>query len=229
MVGVGRPSEAELGTLHEDIWHAIATRAAEHRLGPLLHKRFAGVEAVPEKIGDEWRAAHRAAALTALAQRRDLIALTHALAEEGIDALALKGAWLAWNAYGEPAERPMRDIDILVPARRAGGAWTVAKRLGYRRAEGGADDPQDWELRFKHLPPLISPQGTWCEIHTRLWEEDARYPPHPEALFTRTVVDREHPQLRYLPCEDLMMHLAVHAVVAHRFDGGPLLLIDFSR
>ena len=69
---------------------------------------------MPAAIAGSWRAAHRRAAITALAQCADLARTAGLLEAAGFAPIALKGAWLAHHAYPEPAQRPMRDLDLLV-------------------------------------------------------------------------------------------------------------------
>ena len=140
---------------------------------------------------------------------------------------ALKGAWLAWGIYPEPGMRPLRDLDILVPPDRALEARTRLLSLGYRQCEKSALPLEDWAVRFKHLPALASREGQVVEIHTQLWDDDGRMPPHPIGLLKRRVESAAMPGLFVLSPIDNVMHLAVHAAF-HRFDGGPLMLLDFA-
>ncbi len=209
-------------------WEALDQRAAEHRLQPLLHARWGDHEAVPEAIRAAWGEAYRSSAILALHQRAELLAIVELLARAGIPALALKGAWLAWHAYAAPAERPLRDLDLLVPIESAVAAQELLLTEGFVQDDPGALPLGEWAKRFKHLPALTSPGGTVVELHTRLWDEDGRNPPQPEGLFERAIAGRDHPQLLYPAPPDMLMHLAVHAAF-HRFDGGPLMLVDFER
>ncbi len=141
--------------------------------------------------------------------------------------VALKGAWLAWTAYPEPGMRPLRDLDILVPQDRALEARTRLLALGYEQCEETALPLEEWTARFKHLPALASREGHVVEIHTRLWDDDGRMPSHPIGLLERRVESAAMPGLFVLSPIDNVMHLAVHAAF-HRFDGGPLMLLDFA-
>lgn len=209
-------------------WEALDRRAADHRLQPLLHARRRGDGSVPEAIRTGWAEAYRASAIASLHQRGELLAITETLERADIPALALKGAWLAWHAYAAPAERPLRDLDLLVPPGRAVEAQELLVAKGFAQDDRGALPLSEWVRRFKHLPPLTSPGGTVVELHTRLWDEAGRNPPQPTGLFERAVTGRHHPRLRYPAPPDMLMHLAVHAAF-HRFDGGPLMLVDFER
>ncbi len=97
-------------------WDALDALAAEHRLQPLLHSHRRADPAVPERLRAVWKAAHREAGLIAMTQRADLLDTVALLRAEGIEPVAMKGAWLAWHAYPQPTLRPMRDLDLLVPS-----------------------------------------------------------------------------------------------------------------
>lgn len=226
----GGPQRCRLGpsVLTVGQWEILDKRAAENRLRPLLHALWAGHGAVPESIRAGWAEAYRESAIAALHQRAELIAIVERLANAGIHALALKGAWLAWHAYDAPAERPLRDLDLLVPAGRAAEAQRLLLAEGFEQDDAGTLPLEEWARRFKHLPALTSPQGTVVELHSKLWDEDPRNPPQPSGLFERAISDPDHPRLRYPAPPDMLMHLAVHAAF-HRFDGGPLMLADFER
>ena len=70
-----------------------------------------------------------AAAIRALTQLAEVI---DALAANGIDALPYKGPILALQAYGDPAVRESRDLDLLIRQDDLWNALAVLGRLGYR-------------------------------------------------------------------------------------------------
>ena len=60
---------------------------------------------------------------------RDLAAV---LAKEGIPVRPLKGVLFQLLLYGDPAERTLLDVDVLVPRRCFGRATRALIRAGYR-------------------------------------------------------------------------------------------------
>jgi hypothetical protein len=76
--------------------------------------------------------------------RRELVALRNellvrqfrelatALGEAGIRVMPIKGILLHRLVYEHPGDRPMTDIDVLVPRERFEEAIAVARKLGYR-------------------------------------------------------------------------------------------------
>ena len=210
-------------------WQAIGRMARDQRLGPVLHARWSTSDDVPAALRDEWQRAYRETAISALVQKQALVALADALTAAGIPALALKGAWLGWHAYPQAAERPLRDLDLLVEESHALAAWSVAMEMGFRPAEPVSLSLAEWSSCYKHLPVLRNSQGVLLEIHTRLWDRDARHPPPLEGIFERSVRDSQHPALTYPAPVDQFAHLVVHAVAGHQWDAGPLALLDIVR
>ncbi len=229
LVGTARmPSLAVLG---DGDWQELNRIAAMHRLQPLLHARHGARPALPAAIAASWRAVHRTAAITALAQQADLARTAALLEAAGFAPIALKGAWLSRHAYPEPAQRPMRDLDLLVPRDQVLGAFAALRDAGYTQPDP-AEMPLEAIVRLdKHMPPLLAPGGTVIELHHRLWEPDGRLehasPVAGEAgIFARAITGAGG--IRFLAPADLLTHLIVHAVYSHRLDCGPLLLPDIA-
>jgi hypothetical protein len=228
---IGTAITPELVTLSTDDWSELDRMAALHRLQPLLHAQHRALASIPQSIADSWQAAHRFAALQALVQRAELIETCTLLERAGFAPIALKGAWLSAHAYGDAALRPMRDLDLLVPAETVLPAFEALLAAGYVMA-GPSEMTLAETVRIdKHMPPLIAPCGTCIELHQRLWERDGRLdhasPAEDEAaLRLRARVWDDG--IRYLDPQDLLVHLIVHAVYSHRLDCGPLVLADID-
>lgn len=94
-----------------------------HFLAPLAYR--AGIE--------RFRRDHVASALVAELRARGLREVAGALASAGIPVALLKGVAYLGRVYADPAERPMSDIDLLVPAAAHDQAARVLRRLGFWR------------------------------------------------------------------------------------------------
>ena len=227
---VGTAATPELGALSKADWVGLDALAAEHRLQPLLHAR--APHDVPGDIRETWRAAHRAAAMTALAQRADLVETVALLRGWGFEPLALKGAWLAHHAYPEPAQRPCRDIDLVVAEDAALAAFAQLTEAGYTLAEVPEMSLADTLRLEKHLPVLLAPRGTPLELHHRLWEPEGRLdhamPTLPDFAHLQARAWRDREGIAYLGGGDMLRHLVVHASYSHRLDCGPLVLSDLA-
>lgn len=219
-----------LAGLDEDDWRQIAAMADQHRLGPMLHARRDGEQAIPATVREGWRAAHRYWTMAAMLVRAELPRVAGLLENAGHAPIALKGAWLSAHAYPDPALRPVRDIDLLVPHDSVIPAFETLLGAGYTLLQP-PELPLEEIVRIdKHMPPLRSPGGVVIELHHRLWEaegqRDHRVPcGAEEGVRSRAIMAGG---IRF-PCpEDMCAHLIVHAVYSHRLDCGPLLLSDIA-
>ena len=209
-------------------WAALASVAALHRLEPLLHSRHGENPAIPQDVRDQWREAHRRAAMVTLAQRADLEDCAALLAGQGFAPVALKGAFLAAHAYPEPALRPMRDLDLLVPQEQVLPAYEALMAAGYQPFAVPKIALAEHARLEAHMPPLAMPRGSVLELHARISERDGRLeyatPAGNEAAVMARAVTLDG--IRYPAPTDMLAHLVIHAVYGHRFDCGPLLLSD---
>lgn len=228
---VGTRQVPDLAALGVRDWAALNAMASQHRLKPLLYAQLGTSPALPPELRADWQAEHRVAALRAMLTRQELIDCANLLEAAGLAPIALKGAWLTRHAYPDPALRPMRDIDLLVPRDGVLAGYAALLAAGYTELEP-PEMPLAQVVRLdKHMPPLLAPRGTVVELHHRLWEPDGRLdhasPAQNEAaLRSRAVCDDDG--LHYLAPHDTLAHLIVHAVYSHRLDCGPLLLPDID-
>ncbi|MBY6015970.1 nucleotidyltransferase family protein [Qipengyuania gaetbuli] len=225
----------ELGALSLAEWRALDALAEAHRLGPYFHGRLSRGEMpveVPQDIVEGWREAHRANAIAVLAQRRALAQAATLLGGLGIEAVALKGSALAWSVWPSPAERVMRDIDLLVPQYRAVKAYKALRDAGW---QGPAATPELLDRLAQeetHLPLLVSPDGVLCELHAHAWASaplaGLAMPSCDDAgLLERSVFD-EVLDMRVPAAQDMLAHLVVHCACSHLFNVGPLALADID-
>lgn len=117
-------------------------------------------------------ARYREASLRYLLQASSAREALSLLEEHGLDALAYKGLALAEAFYGDPALRPMGDLDLWLPQ----GPALEADRLLREHGWYSQDDAQRQETTrasHHHLPRLTSPEGfVSLEIHRLLHELD---------------------------------------------------------
>ena len=225
---VGTAHCPDLAKLDQAQWAELCRMAAQHRLQPLLFVMHRDQAELPLPVRAEWQAAHRFAALQALVQQAELAECCALLAD--FSPVALKGAWLATHAYSEPAQRPMRDIDLLVAPDAVIPAFETLLAAGYTLVKASEMSLGDVVRLDKHMPPLIAPRGTVIELHHRLWDRDGRLdhasPTSDEVAVRACAV--EIAGIRYPAPQDLLIHLIVHAVYGHRLDCGPLILADID-
>lgn len=228
---VGTARKPDLGALSQADWTLLQHMAAQHRLLPLLHARHGADPALPPAIAATWREAHRASAFAALLREGELRATCTLLEAGGFAPIALKGAWLARHAYPEPAQRPSRDIDLLLDPETVLAAFDLLQDAGYVLEEAPEMPLADVIRLEKHLPPLLAPRGTRIELHHLLWEPTGRLDhatPAARDAAVRARARREADGIAYPAPEDMLAHLIVHAAYSHRFDCGPLLIPDLA-
>lgn len=232
LIGPGAP-DPRLASLEPRQWTALNAMLASQRLQPLLHAERGHNAAgcgLPANIAASWAEAHRQSGIAALRQRGSLLRAVDVLATGGVAAVALKGAWLGWHAYPAPAMRPMRDLDLLVAPADLASAWRLLRATGHDAPLG---EP-DWAraLRAKHLPPLVCKDGVTIELHGRPWESDAQaghaMPRGADRLLERAMPHANGGRLHYLPSDDTLAHLIIHAVYTHWLDCGPLVMVDID-
>ena len=228
------PPDATLAGLSAADWQALDQMAWQHRLQPLLHaRRGLGSDRparAPKSILDRWSAAYRTAGIRALKARAELAETTARLESAGFAPIALKGAWLAWHAYPNPALRPLRDLDLLLTPETVIPAFEHLVAQGYAPPENMEFALEDAVRLDKHMPPLTSPRGITIELHQRLWEIDGRMDhaaPRADEPAIRARAIRIG-QISYPHPADMLAHLVIHAVYDHRLDCGPLLLPDIA-
>lgn len=231
---------AALAALSEAEWDVIGDMTKQYRLAPLLHHQLLGRGAdwpVPEALRARWARGWRAAGERSLAVQQALIAVAALADREGLAYAALKGAWLAWHAYPNPALRPMRDIDLLLSEADALRLYVAMEAAG---AVPGpvSHTPIDYALvHHKHLPPLHwGPQKIAFELHWRLsnpveGEDRGAAAAVTDALLARRVRAPLGPaEIAYLDPTDMLLHLVVHAAYGRQpFDTGPQVLSDLAR
>ena len=155
-------------------WAKLQAMADQHRLKPLLYAQLGSSPALPPAIRAEWQDKHRVAALQAMLTRHELTECAQLLEATGLAPIALKGAWLARHAYPDPAQRPMRDIDLLVPRGGVLEGYAALLAADYTELEPPEMALAEVVRLDKHMPALLAPRGTVVELHHRLWEPDGR-------------------------------------------------------
>jgi hypothetical protein len=211
-------------------WAALPREAVRHGVAPLAHARLRREpHDAPASVRQALQACHVRTGLENLRLLGTVGALLRQWQSAGIDAIVLKGAYLAQAVYAEPALRSMGDADLLVrrpdlerarEVLRAGG-WheddaSVATTVG-----GGG-----------HQLPRHTRGGVTVELHWAIEDDDSPFAIDGEGLWQRAVPARVGgaPALALAP-EDLLLHLALHTAYGHgwmQFDSGLRPLADIA-
>ena len=220
--------EDELAAMDEAGWVRLAGRAEELRVAAAFHVRAEQLGwPLSEDVAVRFARDHRQWALKSLAHARELARLGGILAGAELPFLALKGAALALTAYGSPAERPMRDIDLLLGYDDALAAQALLLEHGWREAKGSAVMPPGTSNHLRALEHGES--GVMLEIHYRVSASgragDAEIT---DLLWGEASNVRHRGALLAIPGpEALMLHQVEHATLQHLFDNGPQALADW--
>lgn len=218
-------------------WTALMPTIQEHRLAPLLLvrlQRFDMPAALPTALLQTITRAFEQSNWRSLRLKAELIRLHRLLNRTGIAYAALKGAYVAFAAYPQPALRPMRDLDILVHPSDAIRVFNLLQQqAGYERATKFRGSPAAAMQVSKHLPALRhANSGISIEIHHRLISPGSAKIDLAEdtALWDRII---RHPlgsdHVAFLSPTECLLHLLEHAVYDHHLNNGPLILSDIHH
>lgn len=143
----------------------------------------------------------------------------HALNSIGIEPLLLKGAALAYTVYGSFAERPMRDIDLLVRVDRVNDARAIMLELGWVL---DAELPGDKSYSaHHHLPPLRDVSGQRLEIHRALLPEGHPFLFKEDEIWSASLPIRVGSgHARVMHPSHHAAHIAIHFAWAHMLNLG---------
>ena len=167
--GDGRFRASLPGTVDWDTLLAMADR--DRAYGALWQRvEAAGEDAVPADVRERLGRLARVAAFRQGRLEARLADALDALAEERIPVLLLKGAALAAGVYGSFAERPMADLDLMVPVADAARAQRRLLAGGWVPRAGTLDARLDALYALHHhRPPLVDAAGSGAalEIHVQ--------------------------------------------------------------
>ncbi|MDB4915732.1 MAG: hypothetical protein JWM95_3376 [Gemmatimonadetes bacterium] len=130
------------------------------------------------------------------------------LVHHGVDVLLLKGAPLAHSYYGNPALRPMSDLDIAVRRESLHRALALMHDIGWRCTT----DPNERRLRFVHALQFVGPERGEIDLHFRVLVEANRKGAD-DAFWSRTeplAVDGM--QVLQLEPAFMLLHVVIHGL-----------------
>lgn len=186
-------------------WALFRQLVAFHRVAALLERAVqAGrLEALPAAARAELADDARSLSPQALLLTGELQRLLQQLAEQGVEAIPLKGPALAVWLYGDPAMRHYQDLDLLVHAADLPTAKRALLALGYQ-----PDEPYRYNLPFKLARGAHEIE---VELHWSLLPAE-----FPLRLDLAGLWARRRPlalgglQTASLAPEDLLLYLCVH-------------------
>lgn len=207
-----RGAETPAPAVTENEWRDVARLAMHYQLAPLLHSAVSGNSelGLPADVRDTLRSAHRATAAGNLAVFHGLGVILRALAARGIPTIVLKGGYLAEQAYGHIALRPMRDVDIMVRNSDLRPALECLIAAGYPcddidRVLAGCETAA-------HVEPLTKPNAPAVELHWNIEGPGSPFAVDLDGLWARAQPARiAGVDTLTLGPEDFLLHLCLHA------------------
>jgi hypothetical protein len=113
-------------------WLEMAALAQAEGVAPLLDRALPEGAGVPPAARQALHAAYVEATYGGLIYESSRARFCAQLRERSIPVILLKGAALAFTCYDDPATRPMRDLDFLIPRERLEEAAKLLHRDGYQ-------------------------------------------------------------------------------------------------
>ncbi|MFM2484965.1 nucleotidyltransferase domain-containing protein [Celerinatantimonas yamalensis] len=224
---------SQLAVLTDAHWQQLIHMAREHRIAPLLYWRLKEKKLqLPAVLWQTLKEYYQRAVIRGLTMQAELLKLHQLLEQAGIAHIALKGSYLSYFVYPNPALRPMRDIDLLIPDEQLMAAYQLLLAQGYVHPPKYQGDVQSAQAMLKHLMPLQSPSQVVVELHNKVlnpddWPgEDLTTDPHFWARCRD--VDMAGRTIHFMSATDLLLHLIIHASYDHKFNNGPLILSDIA-
>ena len=185
-----------------------------------LPRLYANLTAEGIRDGDEIEILARIHA-NASEHNRDLLqnarSVMAALRAEGIDFIVLKGAALAALYYEDPAERPMRDFDLLVQEKHLSAAFACLAAQGFTSVYGDATR-LDYLTHIGHACGFESQSGAQLDLHWHLMLQ-CPLPELDRRFWDARVPLRLGDMTTYALCPtDQLFHVCAHGVLGRAYN-----------
>ena len=167
-------------------WAQVDTIADRHGVAAIVVDLLAADGSVPAAPRDALRARAQAQAARALQGVVELIRVTSALDDAGIQTVSLKGPLFSQWLYGAPGRRRFADLDILVTPNDRDRAFAVLNGLGYELPTGMSPRAAGVIYRALGAWPLVRPGVLPIDLHWRLAHARFAAPLTPSQVFAES-------------------------------------------
>jgi hypothetical protein len=213
---------ARLGQLSTFDWHVLVQLSVWHGLAPLLYKRLKGPDLqanIPTSVKQRLQKNYFYHSGRSMRLHYQLACALQAFHAAGISVIVLKGAHLGALIYGNPALRPMQDLDVLIKPNDLPQAEALLRAKGYTLYGERAEYEQEHFHFHYHLP---DPAELPIELHWQLLRPDT-----PGVILEMDELwERARPaciageETLVLAPEDLLLYVCMHTAYNHLFEGG---------
>jgi hypothetical protein len=236
-----RPERWE-GLVDEIDWTLLGGLARYHRLSGHLAGTLAALGTIAAAAGvrseaEADRMVTRERFQAELLPQLDELCL--ALLAVGVVPVVLKGASLVLTGATSAGDRPMSDLDILVPRDRARTAQRVLAELGYRTSVPTAARDRAWHRHYQDAPHHHPDKSFGVDLHWHIQYPKHRVPFEVTDLTSTELLLPTGTAVQRLSDQDELTHLCLHfwadreqarpgalgqlwdvAVASDRLDGG---------
>lgn len=204
------PDDEAISAFHE--WCGVKFRAADldtgtQRLLPMVYDRMRGL-GVDAPVMKTLKDIYRNSWYKTKASFHVFAEAVGLLEDEGIDTLLLKGVPLAVDYYGNPALRPMSDLDVLVRPAQVREAIAVLTGAGWL--------PRSWsrveQIEFRHSMPFANADGYELDLHWHVLLESCNEAADLYFLETAAPLFFENVATRKLSHGNALLHIVVHGI-----------------
>ena len=158
---------------------------------------------------------------------REFSNLARALQKQTVEFMPIKGVHLCTSLYENIGERPIWDIDLLVPLGKIRAALTAVEGTGYRSSR---PFDLDMEVRnYHHVPAYVKRGAPPLEIHWTLLN-----PRFPNGLSWQELWERSIParvgevEARVFSPADMLVYLCAHVAYQHIYIDSVRSLYDIK-
>jgi hypothetical protein len=194
----------------------------------LLYHRLQDLETEPASLPAPILAEFQLAYYSTLAHNArlevDLVDVVQILRREGVEVVVLKGGALASTVYGNPALRPMGDLDLLVRVEQVQSALAALQAAGFRLTSSVPDYMLPFQGRFGGgivLERRVEGHATHLDIQHHLLSVDwcrPLFPAREEAFWQAArPLDLNGTRTWQLSAEDTLIFLCLHLALNHGY------------
>jgi putative nucleotidyltransferase-like protein len=230
LLGASQTEEAlsRLGTLSVDEWAGVIEAAEVQGAAPMLLGRVQALKlGVPAETGRQLREILHNNTARNLQMLRQFETLAAALVGAGIPFMPLKGIYLCTNLYASVGDRPVWDIDLLVPPTDIERAAQAVEGLGYRPSRPYRLDLE--QRSYHHLPVFRKKGAAPLELHWTLLNPRFKLDLDWDELWGRSVTARVgEAHVQVLSPADLVIYLCAHTAYQHVYMDSVRSLYDIK-